>query len=77
MDAERAIRLSEFMLKTLAVDRGGRRDVDILLTGMPREKVDKMNTVMAIHKPARGVGGRCAKVERVTEEADEGEHRRR
>ncbi len=67
-DAERAIRLSEFMLKTLAVDRGGRRDVDILLTGMPREKVDKMNTVMGIISRLESSEG-MAKLERVVEEA--------
>ena len=47
-DAENAIMLNEFMLKTLAVDRSGRRDVDVLTTGMPREKVDRMNTILAI-----------------------------
>jgi replicative DNA helicase Mcm len=49
-DAERAIALSEFMLKTLAVDRSGRTDIDILATGMPREKVDKINLIISIIK---------------------------
>ena len=67
-DAEKAIALSEFMLKTLAVDRGGRRDVDILLTGMPREKVDKMNTVMAVISKLEASEG-MARIPRVVEEA--------
>lgn len=49
-DAELAISLYEFMLRTLAVDRGGRRDIDTLLTGMPREKVTKINAIMNIIK---------------------------
>ena len=67
-DAEKAIMLSEFMLKTLAIDRGGRRDVDILLTGMPREKVDKMNTVMAVISKLEASEG-MARIPRVIEEA--------
>jgi replicative DNA helicase Mcm len=67
-DAEKAIRLSEFMLKTLSIDRGGRRDVDILLTGMPREKVDKMNTVMALVSKLEADEG-MARIQRVVEEA--------
>ncbi len=47
-DAELAISLFDYMLTTLAVDRGGRKDIDTLLTGMPREKVDKINTLMKI-----------------------------
>ncbi len=67
-DAEKAIKLSEFMLKTLAIDRGGRRDVDILLTGMPREKVDKMNTVLAVISKLEAEEG-MARIPRVVEEA--------
>jgi replicative DNA helicase Mcm len=68
-DAERAINLSEFMLKTLAVDRSGRRDIDILSTGMPREKVNRINTIMTIIKrleeEEKGMG---AKWNRLVEE---------
>lgn len=49
-DAELAISLFEYMLNTLAVDTSGRRDIDALLTGMPREKVNKLNTVLNIIK---------------------------
>jgi replicative DNA helicase Mcm len=68
-DAERAIALSEFMLKTLAVDRGGRRDIDTLLTGMPREKVDKINSVLSIIKGLEEKEG-SAKMQNVIEEAE-------
>ncbi len=49
-DAELAIGLFEYMLNTLAVDRTGRRDIDALITGMPREKVNKINVLMGIIK---------------------------
>jgi replicative DNA helicase Mcm len=68
-DAERAIYLSEYMLKTLALDSGRVRDIDIILTGMPREKVDKINTVMGIIKRLEQAEG-SAKIDRVYEEAD-------
>jgi len=67
-DAERAIALTEYMLKTLAVDRSGRRDIDTILTGMPREKVDKINTIMSIIKKLEESEG-TAKIQRVIEEA--------
>ena len=68
LDAERAINLSEFMLKTLAVDRGGRIDIDTILTGMPREKVDKINAMLGIIKQLEESEG-SAKLVRVIEEA--------
>jgi replicative DNA helicase Mcm len=68
MDAERAIALSEHMLKTLAVDRGGRRDIDTILTGMPREKVEKMNSMTAIIRRLEQSEG-TAKIQRIMEEA--------
>jgi replicative DNA helicase Mcm len=70
-DAERGIALSEFMLKTLAVDRGGRRDIDTLLTGMPREKVDKMNAILNIIKDLEEKET-FARIQRVVEEAEKG-----
>ena len=68
-DAERAITLSEFMLKNLAVDRGGRRDIDTILTGMPKEKIDKMNAVMSIIKRLEESEGRV-RMQRIIEEAE-------
>jgi len=50
VDAERGISLIEFMLKTLAVDTSGRIDIDTIITGMPREKVDRMTTLLNIIK---------------------------
>ena len=49
-DAQLGISLFEYMLNTLAVDRGGRKDIDALLTGMPREKVNKINVIIGIIK---------------------------
>ncbi len=69
-DAERAIALSEFMFKTLAVDRGGRRDIDTLLTGMPREKVDRINSILSIIKSLEEKEGGSAMMRRVIEEAE-------
>ena len=68
-DAENAVALNEFMLKTLAVDRGGRRDIDIISTGMPREKVDKINTMLGIIRKLEESEG-SAKMQRVMEEAE-------
>lgn len=68
IDAERAIALSEYMLKTLAVDRGGRRDIDTILTGMPREKVDKINSITSLIKKLEETEG-VARIQRVIEEA--------
>jgi replicative DNA helicase Mcm len=67
-DAERAIALSEYMLKTLAVDRGGRRDIDTILTGMPREKVDRINSITATIRKLEETEG-VARIQRVIEEA--------
>jgi replicative DNA helicase Mcm len=68
LDAERAISLTEYMLKTLAVDRGGRRDIDTILTGMPREKVDRINSITAIIRKLEETES-VAKIQRVIEEA--------
>jgi replicative DNA helicase Mcm len=68
-DAERAIELSEFMLKTLAVDKSGRTDIDTIMTGMPREKVDKINKMLGIIKALEEKEGGMAKMQRIMEEA--------
>ncbi|MFI5412375.1 MAG: minichromosome maintenance protein MCM [Candidatus Micrarchaeales archaeon] len=70
-DAEKAIALAEFMLKTLAVDTGGRRDIDAIFTGMPREKVDKINNMLGIiRKLEETSGGGGAKYQLIIEEAN-------
>ncbi|MDE1851465.1 MAG: minichromosome maintenance protein MCM [Candidatus Micrarchaeota archaeon] len=68
-DAELAISLFEYMLNTLAVDRSGRRDIDSLLTGMPREKVTKLNTISNIIKKLETEKG-SAKIVEILEEAE-------
>jgi len=68
-DAELAIYLFEYMLRTLAVDRGGRMDIDTLITGMPREKVDKINAIMGIIKKLENEESN-AKIVRILEEAE-------
>ncbi len=68
-DAEIAIKLFEYMLKTLAVDRGGRVDIDTLLTGMPREKISRINSLMNIIKKLE-TDEQNAKMVRVLEEAE-------
>ncbi len=68
-DAENAIALNEFMLQTLAVDRGNRRDIDILVTGMPREKVVKINQVLSIIKKLEA-DETTARMQRIIEEAE-------
>jgi replicative DNA helicase Mcm len=68
-DANLAISLFEHMLKTLAVDRGGRRDIDTLITGMPREKVDKINLIINIIRKLEA-DEEVAKIGRVLEEAE-------
>jgi replicative DNA helicase Mcm len=70
VDAERALALSEYVLKTLAVDTSGRRDIDTLLTGMPREKVDRLNNMTAIiRKLESESNGQGAKYQLIIDEA--------
>jgi replicative DNA helicase Mcm len=57
------------MLNTLAVDRGGRKDIDALLTGMPREKVTKINAIMEVIKKLEHDEA-SAKIVRILEEAE-------
>ncbi len=68
-DAELAINLSKFMLKSLALDTGGRIDIDTILTGMPREKVDRMNTMLNIIKKLEEEDG-MIKTQKVIEDAE-------
>ncbi len=68
-DSELAIALFEYMLNTLAVDRGGRRDIDALMTGLPREKINKMNSIVSVIKSLEKDEG-SAKMVRILEEAE-------
>ncbi len=67
-DAELAINLFEYMFKTLAVDSTGRRDIDIISTGFPKEKVSKMNTILGLIK-SLDEGGAGVQIKRLIEEA--------
>ncbi len=49
-DAELAIKLMEFMLRTLAIDTTKRIDIDTIMTGQPREKVNRINQLLDIVK---------------------------
>ncbi len=68
-DAELAIALFEFMFKTLAVDSSGRRDIDMLMTSFPKEKVNKLNSITAIISQI-DESGNGAPIVRVLEEAE-------
>lgn len=68
-DAEIAVGLFNYMLNTLAMDRSGRMDIDILTTGMPKEKIDKINSVMAMIKKLEDEET-SARVTRVLEEGE-------
>ena len=68
-DSELGIALFEHMLNTLAVDRGGRRDIDILTTGMSREKVNRITSLIDIIKKIEQEED-GAKIVRVLEEAE-------
>ncbi len=68
-DAELGIALFNYMLDTLTVDRGGRKDIDMLVTGQPREKVNRMNTILDIIKKLDEDEG-YAKIVRLLEEAE-------
>ncbi len=68
-DAELAIFLNDYMFKTLAVDSTGRIDIDRLMTGFPREKVTKINTIMSIIKKLDDAG-QGAPLVKVLDEAE-------
>ncbi len=49
IDADRAIKLSDFVLKQIALDRTtGKLDIDIITTGQPKSRVDKFNQITSI-----------------------------
>ena len=69
-DAERAIKLTEYVLAQVSTDRAtGKVDIDILATGRPRTaQLDKINAVIAIVKRMQQQLG-AAEIARVVEEA--------
>ena len=69
-DAERAIKLTEYVLSQVSTDRAtGKIDSDILMTGRPRTaQLDKINAVLGIVKKLQQQLG-AAEISRVVEEA--------
>ncbi len=68
-DAERAIRLMRYSLRSIGVDpETGRIDIDIIATGTSKSKVDKVKTIYRIIKELNASRGE-AKKEDVVEEA--------
>ncbi len=57
------------MINKLAVDKTGRIDIDTIITGMPRERVNKLNTILNIIKEIDEKED-GAKIVRVLEEAE-------
>jgi replicative DNA helicase Mcm len=68
-DAEIATGLVNYMLQTLAVERGGGVNIDILTTGFSKDKVDKINLILGIVSRLEQ-SEKEAKYERVLEEAE-------
>ncbi len=68
-DAEIAIELINYMLRTLAVERGGALNLDILTTGFSKEKIDKINLIQSLVKKLEHDEGE-AKLQRLIEEAE-------
>jgi replicative DNA helicase Mcm len=68
-DAERAIRLLDFMLKSITLDKGlGRMDIDIITTGQPKSKADRIRNVLDVVKELEKEYD-LVEVEKVVEEA--------
>jgi replicative DNA helicase Mcm len=68
-DAERAIKLTDFVLKSMAMDRGlGRMDIDIIATGQPKSKVDRIRVILGVVKDFEGKFD-LVEMEKVVEEA--------
>jgi len=68
-DAERAIRLTTYVLDKVSRDREtGRIDADIIMTGRPKSQVDKINSILQIVQQMQEQLG-AAEISRVVEEA--------
>jgi len=68
-DAERAIKLMSFSLKSIGVDpETGRMDIDVIATGSSKSKTDKIKTVYRLVKKLNTENGEASK-EAIIEEA--------
>jgi len=72
-DAERAIRLTQYVLEKVSRDREtGKLDIDIIATGRPKSQVDKINTIMSIAQRIQTQLGAIEVVRLVGQATDEG-----
>ena len=72
-DAERAIRLTQYVLEKVSRDREtGKLDIDIIATGKPKSQVDKINAIMAIAARIQAQLGTIEVVRLVGQATDEG-----
>jgi replicative DNA helicase Mcm len=72
-DADRAIRLTEYVLEKVSRDREtGKLDIDIIATGRPKSQVDKINSIMAIAARIQAQLGAIEVVRLVGQSVDEG-----
>jgi replicative DNA helicase Mcm len=70
-DTEMAIGLVNYMLTTLAVERGGAVNIDILMTGFSKDKIDRMNIIFGIIGRLEDTAPeKMAKYEMVLDEAE-------
>jgi len=71
-DAERAIRLFKKFLESVGIDvETGKIDIDIIMTGKPRSKQEKIATIIdIITKLETASGGKPVKIEDVLKEAE-------
>ena len=72
-DAERAIRLTHYVLEKVSRDREtGKLDIDIIATGKPKSQVDKINHIMGIALRIQTQLGAIEVVRLVGQATDEG-----
>ncbi len=72
-DAERAIRLTEYVLEKVSRDREtGKLDIDIIATGRPKSQVDKITAIMAIAARIQAQLGAIEVARLVAQATDEG-----
>jgi replicative DNA helicase Mcm len=72
-DADRAIRLTEYVLEKVSRDREtGKLDIDIIATGRPKSQVDKINSIMNIAQRIQSQLGAIEIARLVAQAVDEG-----
>jgi len=72
-DAERAIRLINYVLDKVSRDREtGKLDIDIIATGRPKSQVDKINTVLNIAQKLQAQLGAVEIVRLISQATEQG-----